>query len=178
VRPEDALEFSESFGTIGAGWYRQVAWAESQGIPRALGLTTREWVERFVGGYVKLALEDRREAVLELAAEGRSQRQIADVLGVDHATVNRDLGAFAPPEPEPEHEVGADAPPEPEIIEPGDPADRAALDAAVAALSALRSKSPSAMAASVPPSYVARTRAELKRIHQWTGALIRELDRR
>lgn len=34
MRPEDALEFSESFGAIGAGWYRQVAWAESQGMAR------------------------------------------------------------------------------------------------------------------------------------------------
>jgi hypothetical protein len=178
VRPEDALEFSESFGTIGAGWYRQVAWAESQGIPKALGLTTREWVEKFVGGYVKLALEDRRGAVKELVSEGRSQRQIADVIGVDEATVRRDVAAFAAPEPEIEHDVAAFAAPEPEVIELGDPKDRAALVAVMTTLSAMRSTPPAAMAASVPSSRVPGTRAELKRIHQWTGALIRELDQR
>jgi len=37
------------------------------------------------------AKKQRREAVAELAAEGMSQRGIAEVLGVDHETVRRDL---------------------------------------------------------------------------------------
>jgi integrase len=41
-----------------------------------------------------------------------SQREIGGVLGVDHKTVGRDLGASAPPEP--------DMPEEPQVTEPGD----------------------------------------------------------
>lgn len=92
-----AQEFSESFGMIGAGWWRQIAWAKQQGIPDALGMTTRDWVEHYVGGWARLAIEDRREAVLELVAApdegglGLSQRDAAEVLGVHEATISRDL---------------------------------------------------------------------------------------
>lgn len=92
-----ALEFSESFGMIGAGWWRQIAWAKQQGVPDALGMSTREWVEHYVGGWARLAIEDRREAVLELVAApddgglGLSQRDAAEVLGVHEATISRDL---------------------------------------------------------------------------------------
>lgn len=98
-----AVEFSESFGMIGAGWWRQIAWAKQQGIPDALGLSTREWVERYVGGWARLAIEDRREAVLELTTAeedggaGLSQREAAEVLGVHEATVSRDLADASEP---------------------------------------------------------------------------------
>lgn len=49
-QPDAAREYSEALGMIGAGWWRQVAWAHRQGIPGALGMTTREWVAAFVGG--------------------------------------------------------------------------------------------------------------------------------
>ena len=38
-----------------------------------------------------MSIEDRREAVQELTAEGESQRDIASVLGVDQSTIHRDL---------------------------------------------------------------------------------------
>lgn len=41
----------------------------------------------------KLAVEDRRKAVEELAAEGLSNRSIAETLGVGEATVRRDVDA-------------------------------------------------------------------------------------
>ena len=44
-----------------------------------------------LGGYVKLSIEERRQAAMELAAEGHSQRQIGKVLGVGKSTVNDDL---------------------------------------------------------------------------------------
>jgi N6-adenosine-specific RNA methylase IME4 len=94
-----AREYSEALGLIGGGWWRQVAWAHRQGIPAALGMTTREWVTAFVGGWAKLPVGDRREAALELTSgpDALSQRAAADVLGVDRDTVARDLAAFPPP---------------------------------------------------------------------------------
>ena len=91
-----AEEYSDSLGQIGAGWWRQVAWADKQGIPLMLGLSTRSWVQKYVGGHLRMALEDRRAAVLELTEQGMSQRHIADVLGVGPTTVRRDQGPPAP----------------------------------------------------------------------------------
>jgi len=96
MKVEAAREYSESLGMIGAGTLRQVAWAQQQGIPKALGMDLRTWIETFVGGWVRLTIEDRREVVLELTAPvedggmGLSQREAADVLGVTNATVSRD----------------------------------------------------------------------------------------
>jgi DNA-binding CsgD family transcriptional regulator len=59
--------------------------------PEALGLSTEQWVQQRLGGYVKLAVEDRREAVAELTDQGHSQREIGEVLGVSQMTVSRDL---------------------------------------------------------------------------------------
>src|SRR5690606_36743982 len=69
------------------------------GVPQALGLTVREWVETRLGGYVRMSIEERKQAVLELAEEGHSQREIAEVLGVGKTTVDRDLdtGPNGPP---------------------------------------------------------------------------------
>lgn len=72
-----AQEFSESFGMIGAGWWRQIAWAKQQGIPDALGMSTRDWVEHYVGGWARLAIEDRREAVLELVGQPEPDNESA-----------------------------------------------------------------------------------------------------
>jgi hypothetical protein len=99
VSPDDAEEFTQTLGQIGGGLWRQIAWADRQGIPAALGLTTREWVEQRIGGYVRLAIPERREAVAELTAEGMSQRDVADVLGVGKTTIVRDLcGPDGPPD--------------------------------------------------------------------------------
>jgi N6-adenosine-specific RNA methylase IME4 len=91
MRREDAEEFTQSLGQIVGGSYRQIALAERLGIPKALGLSTDEWVRQRLGGYMRLSISERRDAVLELAAEGMSQRQIGRVLGVSEATVNRDM---------------------------------------------------------------------------------------
>jgi hypothetical protein len=39
-------------------------------VPKALGFTTEQWVNDRLGGYVKMSIAERREAVKELAAEG------------------------------------------------------------------------------------------------------------
>jgi Helix-turn-helix domain len=60
-------------------------------VPEALGLTWREWSDR-----IGLKVRDRAERInieTELAAEGLSNRAIADVLGVNPETVNRDMRA-------------------------------------------------------------------------------------
>jgi hypothetical protein len=42
-------------------------------------------------GTAKMSIPERREAVKELAGDGHSTREIADVVGVAHKTVARDL---------------------------------------------------------------------------------------
>lgn len=90
---DDAEEYTQALGQVVAGGWRQIALGERLGVPDALGMTTREWVDRRLGGYVRLSIPERRDAVQELVAEGMSQRQAGDVLGVDQRTVGRDLEA-------------------------------------------------------------------------------------
>jgi hypothetical protein len=73
------------------GGWRFSAWAQRQGIPAAIGLSTDDWVRERLGGYIRLGIPERREAVAELAAEGLSQRDIAAAVGVSVGTVNSDL---------------------------------------------------------------------------------------
>jgi len=73
---EQAEEYTQSLGQIFAGSYRQVLWAKQQGIPQALGLSVEEWVNGRLGGYVKMQIEERREAVRNLTEEGLSAREI------------------------------------------------------------------------------------------------------
>jgi phage N-6-adenine-methyltransferase len=115
VNAADAEEYTQSLEQVVAGGWRLIHWADEQGIPAALGLTLPKWVER-IGGYVRLSIPERREAVAELVEEGLSQREIAEVLGVTHTTVQRDLGKNVPPtgaEPQvAEDEGGANVPPD------------------------------------------------------------------
>lgn len=128
MNPADAEEYTQALGQVVAGGWRQVALGKRLGVPQALGITTEEWVEGRLGGYVRLSIPERRDAVAELIEEGMSTREIGDVLGVDHSTVVRDTkpdGASAPDaEPDPPPEVnlvepdGADAPDAPQPVEP------------------------------------------------------------
>jgi hypothetical protein len=91
----DAEEYTEALGQVVAGGYRLVAHAQRLGVPKALGLSTPDWVEQRLGGYVRMSIPDRRDAVAELSEEGMSTREIGDVLGVNHATAARDAVANA-----------------------------------------------------------------------------------
>ena len=110
MTPEDAEEWTQAQGQSLAGQWRLIALAVKLGVPKALNLSTEQWVQR-LGGYVKLPVQKRKEAVKELQSDGMSTRQIAGVLGVHHATVERDSGANAPPLPDGGSEGGANAPP-------------------------------------------------------------------
>lgn len=117
---EDAEEYTQALGQVVAGGWRQVALGKRLGVPSALGITVEEWVEDRLGGYVRMSIPDRRDAVAELSEEGMSTREIGDVLGVDQSTVVRDAHASAgpdkfalQPEPEPEPDAHASAGPTP-----------------------------------------------------------------
>jgi hypothetical protein len=88
---QDAEEYTKSLTQVFRGGWELIEWAEGQGIPQALGLTTREWVRIRLGGYVQLPVEERRKAVKTLTNKGKSTRQIGGILGVDFSTVSRDL---------------------------------------------------------------------------------------
>lgn len=92
---DDAEEFTQGLGQSLAGNWRMVFWAQRMGVPKALDLTTREWVQERLGGYVDLSVADRQKAVAELEDEGLSAPKTADVLGVDNETVYRDRRALA-----------------------------------------------------------------------------------
>jgi hypothetical protein len=68
VKREDAEEFTQSLGQIVGGSWRQIALAKRLGVPQALGLSVDEWVNKRLGGYVRMTVEDRRRAVEEGAA--------------------------------------------------------------------------------------------------------------
>jgi hypothetical protein len=90
---EDAEEYTQSLGQIVGGSYRQIALAQRLGVAKALGMTIEDWVHERLGGYVKMSVGDRREAVAQLTTEGYSNREIAGVVGVDPETINRDQRA-------------------------------------------------------------------------------------
>jgi hypothetical protein len=73
--------------------WRQIARAKKLGVPQALGLSVEEWVTTRLGGYIKLSIADRREAVKELAGEGLSNIAVGEILGVDETTIRRDSAA-------------------------------------------------------------------------------------
>lgn len=106
ISREDAEEYTQSLGQIMGGTWRQIALADKMRVPQALGLSTQDWVRSRLGGYARLSIPDRREAIAELVLkDGVSQRKAAEILGVTNATVSRDLGVTnvtLPPEHPPE----------------------------------------------------------------------------
>src|SRR4051794_36628421 len=80
---EDAEEYTRALGQIMSGGWRSIALAQRLGVPAAIGMTTDAWVRERIGGYVRLGLDERREAVKELTdRDGEfhlSQRQAAEV---------------------------------------------------------------------------------------------------
>ena len=89
--PREAEELTQGLGQVHAGSWRVTGSLIRLGVPKALGLTDDEWVQDRLGGTVRMAVGERRIAVRELADEDMTQRQIAATLGVNEATVNRDV---------------------------------------------------------------------------------------
>lgn len=96
MKKQDAEEFTQSLGQIVAGSWRQIALAERLGVPKALGLSTKQWVHDRLGGYVQMSVADRREAVRNLTGEGYSARAIAGIVGVSHETAADDVRNLTP----------------------------------------------------------------------------------
>ena len=92
MNKQDAIEFTQSIGQIAGGTWRIIALAKKQGVPQAMGLSTQEWVDKHLGGYTRMAIENRREVAIELANGGATTREIAEVLGVSQMTAVRDTG--------------------------------------------------------------------------------------
>ena len=112
---DDAEEYTQALGQVLAGGWRQRMLAWRLGVPQALGMTLEEWTERRLGGYVRMSIPERREAVAELAEEGLSQREIAGVLGVSQKTIDRDLepeSFDSPPDEQAQPEQRIDLEPE------------------------------------------------------------------
>jgi N6-adenosine-specific RNA methylase IME4 len=93
MTPDDAEEYTQALGQVVAGGWRQIALGQRLGVPKALKLSTDQWVKQRLGGYVKLAASERREAITELKAADPtlSNVAIADVIGVDEKTIRNDL---------------------------------------------------------------------------------------
>jgi N6-adenosine-specific RNA methylase IME4 len=96
VKTEDAEEYTQSLGQIVAGSWRQVALAKRLGVPRALGLDVKQWVQERLGGYIQMSIPERREAVRNLTDQNFSAREIADIVGVSHDTAARDVRILTP----------------------------------------------------------------------------------
>lgn len=119
---DDAEEYTQALGQVLGGGWRQIALAKRLDVPKTLGLTTAQWVNDRLGGYVRLSVDERREAVKQLTAEGDSQREIADVLGIGLGTVNGDLSNVQNRTPE------VAKPKQNEVAEDPDVQDRTAVE--------------------------------------------------
>jgi 16S rRNA G966 N2-methylase RsmD len=87
----DAEEYTQALGLVVAGSWRHIALAHRLGVPKALGMKLDQWVRERLGGYAKMSISERREAVMELAAEGASSREIGSILGVGKSTIAEDV---------------------------------------------------------------------------------------
>jgi histone H3/H4 len=85
VKKEDAEEFTRSLGQIVGGAWRQINLAERLGVPRALRLSTKEWVNERLGGYAK----EVAAQILEAKAEGLGIKAIARATGAARTTVRK-----------------------------------------------------------------------------------------
>jgi DNA-binding CsgD family transcriptional regulator len=91
VDPADAEEYTQAVEQVMGGGWRQIQLAHRLGVPDALGLSTKEWAAR-VGGYMRLTIDEREEAVKELTEgdDPLNNYEVAEILGVSEGTVRND----------------------------------------------------------------------------------------
>jgi N6-adenosine-specific RNA methylase IME4 len=111
MKPEDAEEYTQALGQVVAGGWRQIALGDRLGVPKALKLTTEQWVKQRLGGYVKLSLKERAPVVEELKAQDVSNRKIAAIVGVDESVIRDDLKRAGNPASNERAAGGSDDPP-------------------------------------------------------------------
>lgn len=92
MKPDEAEEYTQALGQVVAGGWRQIALGQRLGVPQALKLSVDAWVKQRLGGYIKYSVEERKQAVAELTAEGYSERQIKASVGIDRETVRKAQG--------------------------------------------------------------------------------------
>ena len=91
MKREDAEEFTQSLGQIVGGSWRQIDSPRTRGAECSRIQSTEEWVQQSLGGYIRMAVPERREAVSNLTADGDRLREVAEILGISHVTVARDV---------------------------------------------------------------------------------------
>src|SRR5262245_15196653 len=102
VTKDEALAFASAHGHATAATFELIALARELGVPEALGLSLPDYVQQHLGGYVRLPIAERQNAVAQLMAptrnggHGLNVRDAADVLGVGKTTVERDIHAIGP----------------------------------------------------------------------------------
>lgn len=92
-----AEELTQAVGQSTSGAWRTIAGLKALGVPKALGLTDEEWLKKYLGNYIQLAVAERYDAVIAAKAAGLSNRQIAKTAGVDEKTIRKDLRADSKP---------------------------------------------------------------------------------
>lgn len=105
MNPEAAEKFTQSIERSGEGFFGFIQWAHDNGVPKALGYgSTKEWVNKRVGGYIKIDIEERRGRTKALEADGYTQEQTAEILGVSQSTVSNDINSNKDSDPSSENE--------------------------------------------------------------------------
>lgn len=90
MNKEDAQERIRISLLSGEVWWRTIALDIKTGVPEAAGLSRKEYCD--LQRVTMRSIDERKEATKELKANGFSNRTIADILGIDDATVRSDLG--------------------------------------------------------------------------------------
>jgi DNA N-6-adenine-methyltransferase (Dam) len=86
-----AEEYTQALAQVMGGGWRHILLGHNLGVPQALGLSTEEWVQQRLGGYVRLSTSERRGVASQLAEAGLSVRETASILGIGKSTIDRDL---------------------------------------------------------------------------------------
>lgn len=92
ITKDDAEEYTNSLAQHLVASYRQIELAHRMGVPAALGFSSlKDWVNTRLGGYMKLSVDQRKEAIKELEAQGYTKNtKMAEIVGVSEMTIRRD----------------------------------------------------------------------------------------
>ena len=91
MKPEDAEEYTQALGQVVAGGWRQIALGHRLGVPKALKLSTDEWVKQRLGGYVKYSITERTQAIRTLKDDGFTWEEIKGALGTGNDQIGKAL---------------------------------------------------------------------------------------